>query len=93
VKERKTHKLPLNTCTRAKEHTKLTLHTWDKARSKTNQVAWSRPHTWRSQIDSLWSFLHNSLVLVHRPRKWCTSMSPPGYETVTTRPGEYCTTA
>jgi hypothetical protein len=26
-KERKTHKLPLNTCTRAKEHTKLTLHT------------------------------------------------------------------
>jgi hypothetical protein len=27
AKERKTHKLPLNTCTRAKEHTKLTLHT------------------------------------------------------------------
>jgi hypothetical protein len=27
VKERKTHKLPLNTCTRDKEHTKLTLHT------------------------------------------------------------------
>jgi hypothetical protein len=27
AKECKTHKLPLNTCTRAKEHTKLTLHT------------------------------------------------------------------
>jgi hypothetical protein len=27
AKERKTHKLPLNTRTRAKEHTKLTLHT------------------------------------------------------------------
>jgi hypothetical protein len=27
TKEHKTHKLPLNTCTRAKEHTKLTLHT------------------------------------------------------------------
>jgi hypothetical protein len=27
AKERKTHKLPLNTCTKAKEHTKLTLHT------------------------------------------------------------------
>jgi hypothetical protein len=27
AKEHKTHKLPLNTCTRAKEHTKLTLHT------------------------------------------------------------------
>jgi hypothetical protein len=27
AKELKTHKLPLNTCTRAKEHTKLTLHT------------------------------------------------------------------
>jgi hypothetical protein len=27
AKERKTHKIPLNTCTRAKEHTKLTLHT------------------------------------------------------------------
>jgi hypothetical protein len=27
AKERKTHKLPLNTCTRVKEHTKLTLHT------------------------------------------------------------------
>jgi hypothetical protein len=41
-------------------------------------VAWPRPHTWRSQIYSPWSFLHNSLVLVHHPRKWCTSMSPPG---------------
>jgi hypothetical protein len=110
AKERKTHKLPLNTCTRAKEHTKLTLsthdrekiilsthaplnscikfkehtkltlHTWDRARSKTNQVAWPRPHTWRSQIYSPWSFLHNSLILVHHPQKWCTSMSPPGYE-------------
>jgi hypothetical protein len=79
-KEAQTHKPPLNTCTRAKEHTKLTLHTWDRTRSKTNQVAWPRPHTWRSQIDSPWSFLHNSLVLVHHPRKWCTSMSPPGYE-------------
>jgi hypothetical protein len=27
AKEHKTHKLPLNTCTRAKEHTKLILHT------------------------------------------------------------------
>jgi hypothetical protein len=27
AKEHKTHKLSLNTCTRAKEHTKLTLHT------------------------------------------------------------------
>jgi hypothetical protein len=27
AKEHKTQKLPLNTCTRAKEHTKLTLHT------------------------------------------------------------------
>jgi hypothetical protein len=27
AKEHKIHKLPLNTCTRAKEHTKLTLHT------------------------------------------------------------------
>jgi hypothetical protein len=27
AKERKTHKLPLNTCIKAKEHTKLTLHT------------------------------------------------------------------
>jgi hypothetical protein len=26
-KERKTHKLPLNSCIKAKEHTKLTLHT------------------------------------------------------------------
>jgi hypothetical protein len=27
AKEHKTHKLPLNTCTRDKEHTTLTLHT------------------------------------------------------------------
>jgi hypothetical protein len=27
AKKHKTHKLPLNTCTRAKEHKKLTLHT------------------------------------------------------------------
>jgi hypothetical protein len=27
AKEPKTHKLPVNTCTRAKEHSKLTLHT------------------------------------------------------------------
>jgi hypothetical protein len=27
AKDHKTHKLPQNTCTRAKEHTKLTLHT------------------------------------------------------------------
>jgi hypothetical protein len=37
--ERKTHKLPLNSCIKAKEHTKLTLHTWDRAKSKKNQVA------------------------------------------------------
>jgi hypothetical protein len=38
-KEAQTHKLPLNTCTRAKEHTKLTLSTHDRAKSETNQVA------------------------------------------------------
>jgi hypothetical protein len=27
AKKHKTHKLPLNTCTRAKEHTKVTIHT------------------------------------------------------------------
>jgi hypothetical protein len=27
VKEHKTHKLPLNSCIKAKKHTKLTLHT------------------------------------------------------------------
>jgi hypothetical protein len=43
-------------------------------------VAWPRPHTRRWQIVLPWSFLHNSLVLVHHPRKWCTSMSPQGYE-------------
>jgi hypothetical protein len=43
-------------------------------------VAWPRPHTWRSQIHLPLSFLQKSLVLVHRPRKWCASMSPPGYE-------------
>jgi hypothetical protein len=32
VKKHKTHKLPLNTCTRAKEHTKLTLSTHDRAK-------------------------------------------------------------
>jgi hypothetical protein len=32
-KEHKTHKLPLNTCTRAKEHTKLTPSTCDRAKS------------------------------------------------------------
>jgi hypothetical protein len=36
AKERKTHKLPLTTCTRAKNHTKLTLSTHDRAKSKTN---------------------------------------------------------
>jgi hypothetical protein len=39
AKERKTHKLPLNSCIKAKEHTKLTLHTGDRAKSKKNQVA------------------------------------------------------
>jgi hypothetical protein len=34
AKECKTHKLPLNSCVKAKEHTKLTLHTWDRAKSK-----------------------------------------------------------
>jgi hypothetical protein len=43
-------------------------------------VAWPRPHTWRSQIHLPLSFLQKSLILVHHPRKWCTSMSPPGYE-------------
>jgi hypothetical protein len=80
AKEHKTHKLPLNSCIKAKEHTKLTLHTWDREKSKKNQVAWPRPHTWRSQIPLPLSFLQKSLILVHHPRKWCTSMSPPGYE-------------
>jgi hypothetical protein len=31
TKEHKTHKHPLNTCTRAKEHTKLTLNACDRA--------------------------------------------------------------
>jgi hypothetical protein len=39
AKEHKTHKLPLNSCIMAKEHTKLTLHTCDRAKSKKNQVA------------------------------------------------------
>jgi hypothetical protein len=33
AKEHKTHMPPLNTCTRAKEHTKLTLRTHDSANS------------------------------------------------------------
>jgi hypothetical protein len=33
AKERKPHKLPQNTCTRAKDHTKLTLSTHDRAKS------------------------------------------------------------
>ena len=33
AKENKTHKLRLNTCIRAKEHTKLTLSTHDRAKS------------------------------------------------------------
>jgi hypothetical protein len=77
AKEHKTHKLPLNSCIKAKEHTKLTLHTWDRAESKINQVAWPRPQTWRSQIHSPLSFIHNSLILVDYPRKWCSYMSPP----------------
>jgi hypothetical protein len=50
---------------------KAHLHTWKRAKSKTNQVARPRPHTWRSHNDSPWC---------HHPQKWCTSMSPPGYE-------------
>jgi hypothetical protein len=42
-------------------------------------VAWPRPHTWRSQIHLPLPFLRKSLILVHHPRKWCTTMSPPGY--------------
>jgi hypothetical protein len=38
AKEHKTHKLPLNTCTRAKEHTKLILHTGDREGAK--QTKW-----------------------------------------------------
>jgi hypothetical protein len=79
-KEHKTHKLPLNSCIKAKEHTKLTLHTWDRAKSLKNQVTWPRPNTWRSQIHLPLSFLQKPLILVHHPRKWCTSMSPTGYE-------------
>jgi hypothetical protein len=32
AKKHKNHKLPLNTCTRAKEHTKLTLSRHDRAK-------------------------------------------------------------
>jgi hypothetical protein len=39
AKECKIHKLPLNSCIKAKEHTKLTLHTCDRAKSKKDQVA------------------------------------------------------
>jgi hypothetical protein len=39
AKEHKTHKLPLNTCTRTKEHTNLTLDTCEKAKNKREQVA------------------------------------------------------
>jgi hypothetical protein len=60
---------------------KAPLHTWDRAKSEKNQVAWPRAHTSRSQIHLSLSFLQKSLILVHHPLKWCTSMSPPGYET------------
>jgi hypothetical protein len=33
ARKHKTHKLPINTCTRTKEHTKLTLSTHDRAKS------------------------------------------------------------
>jgi hypothetical protein len=66
-RSKKTHKLPLNTCIRFKEYTKLTLYTWDRARSKTNQVAWPRPHTWRSQIHLPLPFLQKSLTLSSIP--------------------------
>jgi hypothetical protein len=33
AKKHKNHKVPLNTCTRAKEHTKLTLSTHDRAKT------------------------------------------------------------
>jgi hypothetical protein len=72
--ERKTHKLPLNTCTWAKEHTRLTLHTWDREKSKKNQVAWPRPHTWRSQIHLPLSFLQKcwriKLVSTYDPQAY-----------------------
>jgi hypothetical protein len=73
TKEHKTHKLPLNTCTRDKEHTKLTLNTCYRAKSKRDQVASQKSHNSKSQIYLRWS-----LVLVHRPWKWCTPWTPPG---------------
>jgi hypothetical protein len=42
AKEHKTYKLPLNTCTRAREHTKLTLSTHDKAKSTLSTQAPSK---------------------------------------------------
>jgi hypothetical protein len=39
AQEHKTHKLPLNTWTRAKEHTKLTLNSWDREKSTPSSQA------------------------------------------------------
>jgi hypothetical protein len=39
AKEHKAYQLPLNTCTRIKEHTKLILSTRDRTKSKRDQVA------------------------------------------------------
>jgi hypothetical protein len=74
AKEHKTHKLPLNTCTRTKEHTKLTLDTCEKAKNKRDQVAWRKPHNSKSP-----NYLPWSLALVHRPQKWCSPLTSPGW--------------
>jgi hypothetical protein len=42
AKKHKNHKVPLNTCTRAKEHTKLTLSTHDRAKTTLSTQAPSK---------------------------------------------------
>jgi hypothetical protein len=79
AKEHKTHKLPLNTCTRAKEHTKPTLDTCDKAKIKRDWVAWRKPHNSKSP-----NYLPWSPTPVHRPQKWCSPLTSPWWGLRTT---------
>jgi hypothetical protein len=72
AKEHKTHKLPLNTCTRTKEHTKLTLDTCKRRRTK--ETKWlDESHTTQSlqttYLDhSLWSIVPKNDVLLWHHR-------------------------
>jgi hypothetical protein len=72
AKDHKTHKLPLNSCNRAKENTKLALNTCNRAKSKRDQVARQEQHIIMSQIYLPWL-----LILIYHPWKWCTPMKPP----------------